>query len=95
MQTYDFRLPPGPNTADLAVLAEELGYNRVWCPEIPAFGHDVWVTLCRIAERTSHIGLGVAVLVPSYRHPVAQAGAIAAIESLAPGRLAVGFGTFQ
>lgn len=93
MQTYDFRLPPGPNTPDLAALAEKLGYNRVWCPEIPAFGHDVWVTLSRIAERTSRIGLGVAVLVPSYRHPVAQAGAIATIETLAPGRLAVGFGT--
>ena len=90
MPTYDFRLPPGPETADLAVLAEELGYNRVWCPEIPAFGHDVWVTPARIAEKTPHIGLGVAVLVPSFRHPVAQAGAIATIESLAPGRLVLG-----
>jgi 5,10-methylenetetrahydromethanopterin reductase len=31
--------------------------------------------------------------VPSYRHPLAQASAIGTIEALAPGRLAVGFGT--
>jgi 5,10-methylenetetrahydromethanopterin reductase len=93
MLTYDFRLPPGPDTVELALLAEELGYRRVWCPEVPAFGHDIWITLARVAERTSRIGVGAAVLVPSYRHPVAQASAIATVEAVAPGRLAVGFGT--
>ena len=93
MLTYDFRLPPGPHTVELAVLAEELGYHRIWCPEVPAFGHDIWITLARVAERTSRIGVGAAVLIPSYRHPVAQACAIATVEALAPGRLAAGFGT--
>ena len=49
MLTYDFRLPPGPRTIEYALLAEELGFRAVWCPEIPAFGHDIWVTLARIA----------------------------------------------
>ena len=93
MLTYSFRLPPGPNTVAYAVAAERLGYERVWCPEVPAFGHDIWVTLARIAEQTSRIGLGAAVLIPSYRHPMAQASAIATIEALAPGRLWAGFGT--
>ena len=93
MFTYSFRLPPGPNTVAYAVAAEKLGYERVWCPEVPAFGHDIWVTLARIAEQTSHIGIGAAVLIPSYRHPMAQASAIATIEALAPGRLWAGFGT--
>lgn len=91
--TYSFRLPPGPAALDLAVLAERLGYERIWSPEIPAFGHDIWVHLARVADRTSRIGIGPAVLIPSYRHPVAQASAIASLEQIAPGRLMVCFGT--
>jgi 5,10-methylenetetrahydromethanopterin reductase len=93
MLTYAFRLPPGPNAVAYAVSAEQLGYESVWCPEIPAFGHDIWVTLARIAEKTSRIGIGAAVLIPSYRHPMAQASAIATLEAIAPGRLRAGFGT--
>jgi 5,10-methylenetetrahydromethanopterin reductase len=91
--TYDFRLPPGPRTVAYAVLAEELGFRAVWCPEVPAFGHDIWVTLARIAEKTKRIKVGPAVLIPSYRHPMAQASAIATLEHMTPGRLMVGFGT--
>ena len=93
MLTYDFRLPPGPRTAEYALLAEDLGFRAVWCPEVPAFGHDIWVTLARIAEKTNRIKFGPAVLIPSYRHPMAQASAIATLEQIAPGRLMVGFGT--
>ena len=93
MLTYDFRLPPGPRTVEYALLAEELGFRAVWCPEVPAFGHDVWVTLARIAEKTKRIKFGPSVLIPSYRHPMAQASAIATLEQMAPGRLMVGFGT--
>lgn len=93
MLTYDFRLPPGPQTVEYALLAEELGFRAVWCPEIPAFGHDIWITLARIAEKTKRIKFGSAVLIPSYRHPMAQASAIATVEQIAPGRLMVGFGT--
>src|SRR6188474_3001072 len=91
--TYDFRLPPGPRTVEYAVLAEDLGFRAVWCPEIPAFGHDIWVTLARIAEKTKRLKFGPSVLIPSYRHPMAQASAIATVEQIAPGRLMVGFGT--
>ena len=42
------RLPLGPRTLEYALLAEELGFRAVWCPEVPAFGRDVWVTLARI-----------------------------------------------
>ena len=93
MLTYDFRLPPGPKTVEYAVLAEQLGYRAVWCPEIPAFGHDIWVTLARILEKTTRLMVGPSVLIPSYRHPMAQASSIATLEHLAPGRLLVGFGT--
>ena len=91
--TYAFRLPPGPQALDHAILAEKLGYARIWSPEIPAFGHDIWVHLARVAERTTRIGLGPAVLTPSYRHPMAQASAIATLEHIAPGRVMAAFGT--
>jgi 5,10-methylenetetrahydromethanopterin reductase len=93
MLTYAFRLPPGPDTVSYAKLAEDIGYESVWCPEIPAFGHDIWVTLARIAEQTSRIAVGASVLIPSYRHPLAQASAIATVEAIAPGRVRAGFGT--
>jgi len=93
MLTFAFRLPPGPRAVEYARLAEDIGYERVWSPEVPAFGYDIWVNLARIAERTQRIGVGAATLIPSYRHPLATASAIGTLEALAPGRLAVGFGT--
>ncbi len=47
----------------------------------------------RVAEATSLIGLGTAVLVPNLRHVMTTASAIATIDHLAPGRLTAGFGT--
>ena len=70
------RLPallPGPRTVEYALLAEDLGFRAVWCPRDSAFGHDIWVTLARIAEKTKSIKFGPSVLIPSYRHPMAQA----------------------
>src|SRR3981081_3853146 len=93
MLTYDFRLPPGPRTVEYAILAEDLGFRAVWSPEVPAFGHAIRVTLARNAERTKRLKFGPSVLIPSYRHAMAQASAIATLEQIAPGRLMVGFGT--
>ncbi len=84
--------PANSAAVEQAVLAEELGYERVWIYDSPALYHDVWVTLARIAERTERIGIGPGVLVPHLRHPMTQAAAIATVDELAPGRLAVAFG---
>jgi 5,10-methylenetetrahydromethanopterin reductase len=86
-------LAPSVAVAEHAVLAEQLGYDRVWLYDSPAIYLDIWVSLGRIAERTRRIGLGTAVLVPSLRGVVATAAAIATVEAAAPGRLACGFGT--
>ena len=74
-------------------VAESLGYERVWLYDSPVLYGDVWVHLARIADATTRIGLGPAVLVPNLRHPVTQAAAIATVAALAPGRLAVAIGT--
>ena len=47
-----------------ARIAEELGYARAWFYDSPALYPDVWVQLCRAAERTTRIGLGPGVRVP-------------------------------
>lgn len=85
--------PPGPDVVAHAQLAESLGYERVWLYDSPALYPDVWVSLARVAEATSRIGIGPGVLVPNLRHPLTQATAIATVAALAPGRLAVAIGT--
>ena len=86
-------IPPGPRAVEHALVAEELGYERVWLYDSPALYPDVWVCLARIAEATTRIGFGPAVLVPSLRHVIVQANAIATVAALAPGRLVVAIGT--
>src|ERR1043166_8714971 len=85
--------PPALDTPDHVKLAEELGYQRAWLYESPAYLHDVWMTLARAAERTERIGLGPAVLVPALRHPMTNAAAIATLCHMAPGRVAVAIGS--
>jgi 5,10-methylenetetrahydromethanopterin reductase len=74
-------------------IAEELGYQRAWLYDSPAIYPDVWMVLGRCAERTSRIGLGPGVLVPSLRHPMVNAAAIAELAGQAPGRVAVAIGS--
>jgi 5,10-methylenetetrahydromethanopterin reductase len=74
-------------------VAESLGYHRAWCYDSPAVYPDVWMILALAAERTSRIGLGPGVLIPSLRHPMVTAAAIATLEAAAPGRVAVGIGS--
>ena len=69
-------------------LAETLGYRRAWLYDSPALYPDVWMILTRCAERTARIGLGPGVLVPSLRHPIVNAAAIAGLVDQAPGRVA-------
>jgi 5,10-methylenetetrahydromethanopterin reductase len=77
-----------------ARIAEDLGYARAWFYDSPALYPDVWVQLCRAAERTRRIGLGPAVLVPNLRHPMANAAAIATLVAIADrDRVAIAFGS--
>lgn len=86
-------LPPGPDFADLAALAEELGYARVWIFDSAPIWEDPFAHLALAATRTSRIGLATAVLIPAQRSVMAMASAIATIARLAPGRFRACFGT--
>jgi 5,10-methylenetetrahydromethanopterin reductase len=77
-----------------ARIAEELGYERAWFYDSPALYPDVWVQLCRAADRTQKISLGTGVLVPHLRHPMVTAAAIATLVSAAgQDRVVVGIGS--
>ena len=73
--------------------AEEVGYDRAWLFDTPHESPDVWMMLALAAKHTTTIGLGPGVLVPTLRHPMVNASATAALAALAPGRVAVAFGT--
>ena len=86
-------LPPGPEFGELAALAESVGYSRVWIFDSAPLWEDPFVHLALAAQRTSRIGLGTAVLIPSERSEMSMASAIATIARISDGRFRAGFGT--
>lgn len=86
-------LAPSLDTPAHIELAERLGYRSAWCYDSPAVYADPWMVLALAAGRTAVIGLGPASLVPSLRHPVVTAAALATLAGLAPGRVSTAFGT--
>jgi 5,10-methylenetetrahydromethanopterin reductase len=81
------------DTPEHVAVAERLGYRRAWLYDSPALYPDVWAMLAESARRTSTIHLGPGVLVPSLRHPMTNAAAIAMLEAMAPGRVEVAIGS--
>jgi 5,10-methylenetetrahydromethanopterin reductase len=86
-------LPPTPEFADLAVLAEDLGYARVWIFDSAPLWEDPFAHLALAAARTSRIALATAVLIPSQRSVMTMASSIATIARLSGGRFRACFGT--
>ncbi|MGI9622489.1 MAG: LLM class flavin-dependent oxidoreductase [Acidimicrobiales bacterium] len=78
--------------AELAQLAEGLGYTRCWVYDEGLVARDVYVTLTAIALVTSRIPLGPGITNPYVRHPGATAAAIASLDELSGGRAFVGIG---
>jgi alkanesulfonate monooxygenase SsuD/methylene tetrahydromethanopterin reductase-like flavin-dependent oxidoreductase (luciferase family) len=87
-----FLLPQiGPDPADVAVRAEELGYDSVWLGEL-------WYTaapvkLAEIVERTSDIEVGSAILNVYSRTPAVLAMTAATLQRDSGGRFNLGLGT--
>ena len=86
-------LPPGPDFADLTVLAEELGYTRVWIFDSAPLWEDAFAHLALAAVRTKRIGLATAVLIPTQRSLMTMASGIATIARLSDARFRACFGT--
>src|SRR5687768_16714019 len=85
--------PPVPATPEHIALAETLGYSTAWVYDTPALQLDCWMTLALAATRTRRIRLGPGVMIPSLRHPMVTASAIATLVSLVgKSRVVVGIG---
>jgi 5,10-methylenetetrahydromethanopterin reductase len=92
--TISCAFPPVPETPDHIVLAEQLGFETAWVYDTPALQLDCWMTLALAAVRTDRIRLGPGVLIPSLRHPMATAAAIATLVGLVgQDRVIIGAGT--
>ena len=65
----------------------------MWSFDSAPLWEDAFVHLGLAAVRTSRIGLGTAVLIPSQRSVMAMASGLATISRLSGGRLRAGFGT--
>ena len=74
---------------ELAGLAHERGFQRIWLNDNARYRSQV-VVLSAIAARVP-IGVGTAVLVPYFHHPVEVVDSLAALSELTEGR-EVGFG---
>ena len=91
---------PANRLVDLAVRAEQAGFDCVWTsdhfhPWMDNEGHSnqAWVTLAAISQRTN-LPFGTGVTCPTYRyHPAIVAQAFASLATLAPGRVFLGVGS--
>jgi 5,10-methylenetetrahydromethanopterin reductase len=77
--------------ADLAALAESLGYRDFWYTDV-RFARDCYLGLAACAARTSTIRLGTGVTDPYSRHPAITAAAIATLDEISGGRAVLGLG---
>src|SRR5215470_7047046 len=79
---------------DLAVRAEELGFDSVWVGDsvLARPRLEAMTTLAAVAARTRRVQLGTAVLLPALRHPVVLANEAANVDILSHGRLILGVG---
>ncbi len=83
---------PVSRMAELALLAEQLGYGRVWVPDEGLASRDVFVAMTAIAQATQTIRIGTGIVNPYSRNPALIASAVATIDELSNGRAFLGYG---
>jgi F420-dependent oxidoreductase-like protein len=87
-------------TVDMAVLAEELGFDSVWVYDhfhnVPKPIHstvfECWTVMAAISQRTSRVRLGQMVSCNAYRLPSVVAKITSTIDVISGGRLDLGIG---
>jgi F420-dependent oxidoreductase-like protein len=85
---------------DIAVRAEELGYDSVWVYDhfhnVPRPAHEAvfeaWTVMAAVSQRTSRVRLGQMVGCNSYRQPSVLAKITSTIDVISGGRLDWGIG---
>jgi alkanesulfonate monooxygenase SsuD/methylene tetrahydromethanopterin reductase-like flavin-dependent oxidoreductase (luciferase family) len=90
---YGVILPGGsaPEQLELAVLAEQYGWDGVFVPEV-TYGVDAWSLLAAMAARTTRVRLGTLLSPLPWRRPWKLASQIATVDQLSGGRAIVTVG---
>jgi len=76
---------------EIARLAEELGYNSIWVPEM--WGRDAFSLLTLLALNTKTVKLGTGIVSVFSRTPALIAQTIATLDEISEGRMILGLGT--
>jgi F420-dependent oxidoreductase-like protein len=76
---------------EFAIMAEELGYDSIWVPEM--WGRDAFSIMTLLSIHTLKIGIASGVVSVFSRTPAAIASAIATIDEISGGRVILGLGT--
>jgi F420-dependent oxidoreductase-like protein len=74
-----------------AAAAEAAGYCSLWVPQIPD-DFDALTAITLMAEATSRVEIGTAVLPIQSRHPIAMAQQVLSTQAVCEGRLTIGLG---
>ena len=78
---------------DLAVQAEQLGFDSFWAGDSLLRARVEPLTLLsHVSALTAHITIGTAAMIPAYRQPISAAQAIASLDLFSAGRLVLGVG---
>jgi 5,10-methylenetetrahydromethanopterin reductase len=83
---------PIAEIVDLAVRAEQLGFDRCWVYDEGLVTRDVHVVMAAVAVATSRLAIGPGITNPYTRHPAQTASAIASLDELSGGRAFLGIG---
>jgi len=76
---------------ETAKLAEELGYDSIWVPEM--WGRDAFSLLALLAVNTEKIKLGTGIISVFSRTPAMIAQTAATLDEISEGRIMLGLGT--
>ena len=86
-------LPHPKLAAQQASLVEARGFTHAWFPDLPVLGGDVYACLALAATATHRVKLGTHIAVAPLRPAPVTVHSIATINTLAPGRVVLGFGS--
>jgi probable F420-dependent oxidoreductase len=85
--------PPLRAQVDLALLAEQCGFDHVWCWDSHVVKHEASALLTLVATHTERVSLGTCVTNPVTRHPTVTASLFATLANLVGGeRVTCGIG---
>jgi alkanesulfonate monooxygenase SsuD/methylene tetrahydromethanopterin reductase-like flavin-dependent oxidoreductase (luciferase family) len=87
------------NCLEQVQLADELGFDSVWCVEhhfLEEYSHcsapEIFLTACAMKTKKMRIGHGIVICVPEFNHPIKIAERTATMDIISGGRLEVGTG---